>query len=170
MDVLFITLAGFFIFLGIAGSFLPIIPGPMSSWIGILMLSFAPSIATDKTFLMISFFVALFIYILDNIIPVLGSRKFGGGKGSTIGSSIGLVMGVIFLGPLGLLIGPFMGAFLGELYVNQDNKKGALKAAIGALLGFVTGVFLKFMVSLAFSVYYLKILWDFKNILFFKIQ
>lgn len=166
MDLLIIVLASLFILLGIIGSFIPIIPGPLSSWSGLLILSFSSSITISPFFLVLSFIIALFIFIIDNIISILGAKKFGGGKGSVIGSSIGLILGIIFLGPFGLLFGPFTGAFLGELYMNQDNKKGALKAAIGALLGFITGVSLKFMISLAFCFYFLKSLWEFKSILF----
>lgn len=166
MDLLIIVLASLFILLGIIGSFIPIIPGPLSSWSGLLILSFSSSITISPFFLVLSFIIALFIFIIDNIISILGAKKFGGGKGSVIGSSIGLILGIIFLGPFGLLFGPFTGAFLGELYMNQDNKKGALRAAIGALLGFITGVSLKFMISLAFCFYFLKSLWEFKSILF----
>lgn len=166
MDLLIIVLASLFILLGIIGSFIPIIPGPLTSWSGLLILSFSSSITISPFFLVLSFIIALFIFIIDNIISILGAKKFGGGKGSVIGSSIGLILGIIFLGPFGLLFGPFTGAFLGELYMNQDNKKGALKAAIGALLGFITGVSLKFMISLAFCFYFLKSLWEFKSILF----
>ena len=166
MDLLIIVLASLFILLGIIGSFIPIIPGPLTSWSGLLILSFSSSITISPFFLVLSFIIALFIFIIDNIISILGAKKFGGGKGSVIGSSIGLILGIIFLGPFGLLFGPFTGAFLGELYMNQDNKKGALKTAIGALLGFITGVSLKFMISLAFCFYFLKSLWEFKNGLF----
>ena len=166
MDLLIIVLASLFILLGIIGSFIPIIPGPLSSWSGLLILSFSSSITISPFFLVLSFIIALFIFIIDNIISILGAKKFGGGKGSVIGSSIGLILGIIFLGPFGLLFGPFTGAFLGELYMNQDNKKGALRAAIGALLGFITGVSLKLMISLAFCFYFLKSLWEFKSILF----
>jgi len=166
VDLLIIVLASLFILLGIIGSFIPIIPGPLTSWSGLLILSFSSSITISTFFLVLSFIIALFIFIIDNIISILGAKKFGGGKGSVIGSSIGLILGIIFLGPFGLLFGPFTGAFLGELYMNQDNKKGALKAAIGALLGFITGVSLKFMISLAFCFYFLKSLWEFKSILF----
>ena len=50
MEVLIISLAGLFILLGIAGSFLPLIPGPLTSWLGILILSFAPSILIENQF------------------------------------------------------------------------------------------------------------------------
>ena len=166
MDFLFICIAGFFILLGIAGSFLPIIPGPITAWLGLLFLSFAPSVSLENTFLIFSFFIALSIFILDNIIPILGAKKFGGGRGSAIGSSIGLLVGILFLGPFGLLLGPFFGAFFGELMVNFNNKKGALKAAIGSLIGFFTGVFIKFLVGLAFAFLFIQTLWKFRTELF----
>ena len=159
MEVLIISLAGLFILLGIAGSFLPLIPGPLTSWLGILILSFAPSILIENQFLIFSFCIAFAIFILDNIIPVLGVKKFGGGKASIIGSSIGLILGILFLGPFGLLIGPFAGAFIGELIMNFNDKKGAFKAAYGALIGFFTGVFLKLIIGLAFAYIFIKKLW-----------
>jgi uncharacterized protein YqgC (DUF456 family) len=63
-------------------------------------------------------------------------------------------------------LGPFFGAFLGELVVNIDNKKGAFGAAIGALIGFFTGVFLKLIIGLAFAFIYFQTLWEFRNQLF----
>lgn len=135
MDLLLIGIAGFFIVLGIAGSFLPIIPGPITSWLGLLILNFAPSIHLENRFLIISFCIALAIFILDNFIPVIGAKKFGGGRGSVIGSALGLLIGILFLGPFGILLGPFFGALFGELILNFENKKGAFKAALGALIG-----------------------------------
>ena len=162
MDIFLIFLSGLFILLGIVGSFLPVIPGPLTSWVGILILSIAQSIFIDKIYLIVSFIIAMAIFVLDYFIPVLGAKKFGGGIGSIIGSSIGLVCGIIFIGPFGIFLGPFLGALLGELVVNRKNKKGALKAAIGSLIGFLTGVFLKFVVSIAFAFFYLKSLMNFK--------
>ena len=101
------------------------------------------------------------IFVLDYFVPVLGAKKFGGGRGSIIGSSVGLICGILFIGPFGIFLGPFFGAFIGELVVNSDNKKGALKAAIGSLIGFLSGVFLKFLISIAFAFFYLKSLINF---------
>tara|TARA_A100001011_G_scaffold259550_1_gene267921 strand:- start:19692 stop:20186 length:495 start_codon:yes stop_codon:yes gene_type:complete len=161
MDILFISLAGFFVFLGIAGSFLPLIPGPLTGWTGILLLSLAPSITIQNQFLIFSFCIALGIFILDNIIPLLGVKKFGGGRASIIGSSIGLLVGILFLGPFGLLVGPFSGALIGELIVNFNDKRGALKAAYGSLIGFFTGIFLKLILGVAFAFFYIRNLWKF---------
>ena len=164
MDILLIFISGFFILLGIVGSFLPIIPGPMTSWFGIFILSFTQYVIIDKFYLFLSFLIALSIFILDYFIPVLGVKKFGGGKGSILGSSIGLICGLLFIGPFGILLGPFFGAFIGELIVNTNNKKGALKAALGSLIGFLSGVFLKFVVSIAFAVFYFKSLMSFTQV------
>ena len=161
MDILLIFLSGFFILLGIVGSFLPVIPGPLTSWMGILILSITQSVFIDKISLVVSFIIAVGIFVLDYFVPVLGAKKFGGGRGSIIGSSIGLICGILFIGPFGIFLGPFFGAFIGELVVNSGNKKGALKAAIGSLIGFLSGVFLKFLISIAFAFFYLKSLINF---------
>lgn len=180
MDIFLIFLSGLFILLGIVGSFLPVIPGPLTSWVGILILSIAQSIFIDKIYLIVSFIIAMAIFVLDYFIPVLGAKKFGGGRGSIIGSSIGLICGIIFVGPFGIFLGPFFGALIGELVVNRKNKKGAVKAAIGSLIGFFTGVFLKFVVSITFAFFYIKSLlninindllfWAFTSINFQLIQ
>ena len=165
MDLLLICIAGIFIVLGIAGSFLPVIPCPITAWLGLLILNFAPSVHLENKFLILSFCIALAIFILDNFIPILGAKKFGGGRGSIIGSSVGLLMGLLFLGPFGILLGPFFGALIGELLVNFENKKGAVKAAFGALIGFFTGVFLKLIIGLAFAVTYFQTLWKYREVL-----
>lgn len=166
MDTLLLTFGFLLILLGLAGSFLPIIPGPITSWTGLLLLFLTTVVSMNTTFLWITGIIALGIFILDNIIPILGARKYGGGKGSVIGSTVGLIFGMLFLGPLGILIGPFLGAFLGELIVNTKNTKGAFRAAFGSLIGFVTGVFLKFMISMVFLIYFLKIVWQYRAELF----
>tara|TARA_B100001057_G_scaffold177539_1_gene178351 strand:+ start:509 stop:1009 length:501 start_codon:yes stop_codon:yes gene_type:complete len=160
MDLVLICVAGFFIILGIIGSFLPIIPGPLTSWVGLFTLSYVTSINISTKFLITCFSIALLIFLLDIFIPIVGAKKFGGGKGSTYGASIGVLVGLLFLGPFGIIIGPFLGAFLGELVVNKNNNKGALKAAFGSLIGFLSGVFLKFLVGLAFGFYFISFIWN----------
>ena len=166
MDLLFICIAGAFILLGVAGSFLPIIPGPLTSWLGLLILDFAPSVFIETSFLMITLFIAIFVFFIENIVSVFGAKISGGGKGSIIGSAVGLILGLVFLGPFGIIIGPFFGAFFGEIYANKDNKTGAFKAALGVLFGFLTGVLLKLVVGLIFAYYFINIIWNFKELIF----
>lgn len=150
MDIALILVGILLILLGIIGSFLPVLPGPPISWIGLLMLHLTTAIPEDWWFLGITAAVALAIFALDYVIPVVGTKKFGGTKAGMIGTTIGLIVGLLAPIPGGIIIGPFAGAFLGELSNKADNKT-ALKAAFGSFLGFLTGTFMKFVVSIIFA-------------------
>ena len=156
MDFVFEIVGFLFVLLGIVGSFLPVLPGPLTGWVGLFLLHQSDRIPQDNTFLLTSFAIALLVFLIDYVIPALGTKKFGGSKKGIIGSTIGLVIGLLFLGPLGIIVGPFLGAYSGEL-LNKTEQKQALKAALGSLIGFLTGVFLKFAVALVFCFYYIKI-------------
>ena len=156
MDFVFEIVGFLFVLLGIVGSFLPVLPGPLTGWVGLFLLHQSDRIPQDNTFLLTSFAIALLVFLIDYVIPALGTKKFGGSKKGIIGSTIGLVIGLLFLGPLGIIVGPFLGAYSGEL-LNKTEQKKALKAALGSLIGFLTGVFLKFAVALVFCFYYIKI-------------
>ena len=149
MDVFLIVLALFFVILGVIGSFLPILPGPITSWFGFLLLYFSEKIDFGLSLLIMTFAVALIIWILDFFIPAIGTKKFGGSKYGVIGTTVGLIIGVISPIPFGILIGPFLGALVGEMINNSKGKK-ALKAAFGSFLGFLASSFLKLIVSLIY--------------------
>jgi uncharacterized protein YqgC (DUF456 family) len=89
--------------------------------------------------------ITVIVTILDFVIPILGTKKFGGSKYGSIGAAIGLVVG-LFLGPIGLITGALLGAFIGEI-IFKNNIYYALKAAIGSFLGFLAGVGLKLAAS-----------------------
>ena len=97
MDIFLIILAAFFIVLGIIGSFLPILPGPLTSWIGLLIFHFADVVPMNWTFLGLTLFVAITIWILDYIIPAIGTKRFGGSRAGMIGTSIGLILSLIHI-------------------------------------------------------------------------
>ena len=89
MDLLLLFSGIFLALLGVAGSFLPVIPGPITSWFGLLLLNFTDWVPMDKSFLIVTFAIALGIFLLDYIIPMLGTKQFGGTKSGMIGSTIG---------------------------------------------------------------------------------
>ncbi|MDA0774324.1 MAG: DUF456 domain-containing protein [Bacteroidetes bacterium] len=159
MEILLFSVSFLFILLGLAGSFLPILPGPLTSWIGLFLLHKTEAIEENSSFLVLTFVIALGIFVLDYIIPILGTKKFGGSKKGMLGATIGVLIGLLFLGPFGVLIGPFVGAYIGELVQDPQNKKTALRTALGSVIGFLTGVFLKFTVALVYMGLYLNIVW-----------
>lgn len=165
MDVVLVILGFLFALLGIVGSFLPILPGPFTSWIGILILHFTEAVPQNWTFLGITLAISLLVWVLDYIVPAMGTKRFGGTKYGAIGATIGLIVGLIAPIPFGILIGPFAGAFIGEMIKIPDSGK-ALKAAFGSFVGFLAGTFLKFIVAIAFVFLYIREVWEHWDMLF----
>ncbi|RKE98472.1 DUF456 domain-containing protein [Ichthyenterobacterium magnum] len=155
MDIFLIIVAALFIILGIIGSFLPILPGPLTSWVGLLIIHFTDIVPMNWTFLTITLIIALAIWILDYIIPAMGTKRFGGSKYGMIGTSIGLIVGLLAPIPGGIIIGPFFGALIGEL-LNKSEFDKAIKAAFGSFLGFIASTFVKFMVAMIFLVLFIE--------------
>lgn len=152
---------------GIAGSFLPVLPGPPISWLGLLVLHFTDAIPQNWTFLGLTAAVALFVFALDYIIPAIGTKKFGGSRAGMVGTTVGLLVSIFIpvLGIFGIIIWPFVGAFVGEL-INKADKKTALKAAFGSFMGFLTGTFLKFLVAVVFLGLFVSKAWEYRAGLF----
>ena len=151
MDILLLIIGFILMLVGILGSFLPVLPGPPVSWVGLLLLVLTKAVPDDWWFLGITGAVALLVFAMDYFIPAMGTKKFGGSKAGMIGTMFGLVIAIVFpiFGVFGIIIWPFIGALVGEI-VNKADNKTALKAAFGSFIGFLTGTFLKFVVSIVF--------------------
>ena len=134
MDIALLIFGFICMLIGIIGSFLPVLPGPPISWIGLLLLFLTSAIPQDWWFL---------------------------------GITVGLIVAIVFpiLGIFGIVIWPFVGAYVGEI-MNKANKKTALKAAFGSFLGFLTGTFLKFMVAIVYLGLFISKAWEYKSALF----
>jgi uncharacterized protein YqgC (DUF456 family) len=140
--------------LGIIGCLVPVLPGPPFSFLGLILLHLSRFGQFSNTILIILGCVAVAVTILDYIVPVWGTRKFGGSKYGARGATVGLVVG-IFLGPAGIILGPLVGAFVGEM-IFKDDVKYALRAGFGSLLGFLAGVGLKLAASFVMTFYFIK--------------
>ena len=160
MDLFLLILSAILIISGIIGSFIPIIPGPLTSWFGLFSLNLISTVEIDKTLLIITFIIALIIFVLDSLIPIYGSKYFGGTKYGILGASIGLLIGIITPIPFGIIIGPILGALIGELLFNNDLKK-SIKSSIGVLIGFLASTFIKFITSVIYLMIYLVQLWEY---------
>ena len=150
MDILLVCIGFILIIIGIIGSFLPVLPGPPVSWLGLLMLYFTEVQPVGWVYLGITLAIAIIITVLDYIIPAAGTKSFGGSRAGAIGTTVGLIVGILAPIPLGILIGPFVGALLGELLFNKSEVGQAFKAALGSFLGFLASTFMKFIVSMIF--------------------
>ncbi|CAL2059002.1 conserved membrane hypothetical protein [Tenacibaculum sp. 190524A05c] len=166
MDILLTLLGLLFVCLGIIGSFLPVLPGPITSWIGLLLLHLTKAIPQNWTFLGITLFIAILIFILDYFIPAMGAKKFGGSKYGAYGTTIGLIIGLLSPIPFGILIGAFSGAFVGELLYDGKDTNRALKASTGAFLGFLASTTIKFSIASIYFVLFLVKVWEYRIELF----
>src|SRR5690554_3796035 len=122
MEYFILIISLLFVLAGVAGSVLPALPGPPLSWIGLLILYTTPNMDFDYWILGITFIITLIITILDYVIPAQGTKRFGGSKYGVWGTNIGLIAG-LFFPPIGFIIGPFAGAFIGEILFDR-NKIG----------------------------------------------
>jgi hypothetical protein len=167
MDIALLVIGLILMLVGILGSFLPVLPGPPVSWVGLLLLYLTKAIPDDWWLLGITAGIALIVLALDYIIPAMGTKRFGGTKAGMIGTTLGLLVALIFpiLGLFGIILWPFIGALVGEL-LNKADQKTALKAAFGSFVGFLTGTFLKFLVAIVYLGIFLSKAWDFKAALF----
>jgi uncharacterized protein YqgC (DUF456 family) len=132
----------------------PVLPGPPLSYLGLVLLHFTKFADFSKTLLITLAAIVVIVSILDYIVPIWGTKKFGGSKYGTRGATVGLIIG-LFLGPVGIVIGPFIGAVVGEL-IFKDDMKYAIKAGFGSLLGFLTGIGLKLATSFVITFYFVK--------------
>ena len=154
LSLILAILAGVLLFVGFIGTFVPVLPGAPLAWGGLLAAFFSEYCEISITGLIISGVFAVLVSILDNILPVAMTKKFGGSKAAVTGSTIGLIVG-FFMGPAALILCPFIGALIGELIHNRGKSvAGDFKAAMGAFIGFLTGTGLKMICVLCFIWYY----------------
>jgi len=139
MGIVLIILAFVLLIIGIIGAVVPGLPGLPLSFIGLLLVQWSGYGGFTSTFLWVWAGITVFITVMDYILPSLLARRFGGSRAAAIGSFVGLVVGIFFFPPWGMIAGTFLGALAGELIHNRENKAQALKAACGALLAFIAG-------------------------------
>lgn len=142
-----IVLAILFMLIGLIGAIVPGIVGPPFSYMGLLMVSFIEGVEHSVWFMVLMGLFGAFAFALDYVVPIWGTKKFGGTKKGVWGSTIGLVIGLIttFFYPwafLTILLGPFFGAYIGERIAKTPNG-AAWKAALGSFIGFLLGTSVK---------------------------
>ena len=151
MDTFWLVLGIIMMLVGILGSILPLLPGPPLAYLALLVQQLRSDTPFTAEFLWLWAGITVVVTALDYIVPIYGTRKYGGSKYGVWGSTIGLIAG-FWLGPLGIIIGPFVGAFVGELIASNDSEH-ALRAAWGSFVGFLFGTLLKLVVCVVMAWY-----------------
>jgi uncharacterized protein YqgC (DUF456 family) len=145
---LWYVLAAILIVVGIVGSVLPVLPGVPIVFAGMLLAAWADHFAHVGTFTLIILGVLTVIaLIVDFVAGVMGAKRVGASRHAVIGAALGTLAG-IFLGIPGLLLGPFVGALLGELVAGGTLRKAA-GVGVGAWVGFLVGTVAKLGICFA---------------------
>lgn len=166
MDVLLLVLGFMCVILGIFGSFLPVLPGPSISWVGLALLYFTNAVPANYWILGIALLLTVIISVLDYVIPAKGTKRFGGSSYGVWGTNLGLIIGILAPIPFGFIIGPFVGALIGELIYDFKDYNRALKAAAGSFIGFLASSFMKFVVCVMYLGLFVWTVWHYKSELF----
>src|SRR5690606_3548919 len=166
MEYFILVISLLFVLAGIVGSLLPALPGPPLSWIGLLILYTTSGLRFDYWTLGITFVLTLLIVILDYVIPAQGTKRLGRSKYGIWGTNIGLLVGIFTPIPLGFIIGPFVGAFIGELIYDRNDSKRAWKAATGSFIGFLASTFIKFVFCMVLLGIFIRVVWTNSGIWF----
>ena len=147
-QILFLMLSGVLVMAGVIGLILPAFPGAIFLFLGFLLAAWAEDfVHIGLGTLSVLGLMALMIYAVDFIAGALGAKRFGASTRAIVGASIGAVVG-LFFGIPGVLLGPFIGAVLGELSV-QRNLLAAGKAGVGTTIGLALGVAAKLAIALS---------------------
>lgn len=146
MEILYCSIGLLLVLLGIVGCVFPVLPGPILAYCGLFCMIPTQKCPSVTVFVILAV-LTLIVTIADSVIPAIGAKKFNCSKQGTWGCLIGTIAGIFFM-PIGIIAGPFLGAFIGELIAGK-NAYTAMKGGFGALLGFLAGTFLKFAVCIA---------------------
>jgi uncharacterized protein YqgC (DUF456 family) len=132
-------IGGLLTFTGLAGLLLPLVPGAPLLFLGLLLGAWAEGFRYIGlwTLLLLAALAAL-TYVVEFVASILGVKKYGGSRRAMVGAVVGGVVGM-FLGIPGILLGPFVGAVIGELSL-QRNLDAAGRAGFGTVVGLAIGV------------------------------
>ncbi|MBN1352016.1 DUF456 domain-containing protein [candidate division KSB1 bacterium] len=154
LSVLLIILGILLIILGIIGCFLPVIPGPPLNYLALILLSIARNWEPfSGNFLLTWALITLAVVIIDYIVPAFGAKKYGASKLGIGCSVLGMIIGLIFFPPWGMLVGSFLGAIIGEMIAGKQSD-AALRASIGVLIGTIFGIGIKLAASGIMTFYF----------------
>ena len=140
--------------LGVIGSVLPAMPGPVLSFAGVFLLFLSRDFQDLSLAILFSFgLVMIALIVIDYLAPILGAKFAGASRRGLWGAVAGALLGIVFFPPLGIFLGALLGAFLGE-YSGKKNASKSAKAALGVILGSVAVLILQALYSLTALAYF----------------
>ncbi|MFC1591592.1 DUF456 domain-containing protein [Thermodesulfobacteriota bacterium] len=146
IQILIIILVAVFFLLGLAGTVVPVLPGPLFVLAGAFIWAWYSGFA-EVTWVIVAVLAALALVsqALDYLASMLGAKKFGASRWGIAGSLVGALVG-IFFGIIGIIVGPFLGAVVFEI-LHGKSLHSSLKIGFGTLVGFLGGAVGKIIIT-----------------------
>lgn len=148
MDIVLSIEAFLLTLLGIVGCVVPILPGPLIGYAGLLVAGWASYSSMSTGGLLLWLAAVAAVSVADYLLPAWMTRRFGGSRAGAIGATVGVFAGFLLFPPAGIVLGPFVGAVLGELLHDSRDSARAFRVGIGSFLAFVVGTGAKLIVCL----------------------
>lgn len=155
MDIFLSILAVLLGITGIIGSVVPVLPGVIIAFAGLLCSFFTADSQISEAAVWIWLVIVAAVSIADYFLPAYLTKIFGGSRAAVIGATVGLIAGLFFT-PVGMVLGTFLGAVAGELLHDSSSLGRALKAGTGAFLSFIVGTGIKLAASFGMMFYILR--------------
>lgn len=154
METTALIIAIILFIIGLIGTILPFLPGAVLIYAGMLIYGFMTGFATlDAYFFVLQGLVLVVLFAIDYLASAVGTRRYGGSKQAAWGAVIGGILGIFVLGPLGIILGPFIGAVGAEL-IRGISMNEALRIGVGTLIGIVGGTVLKLGIEVCMIIYF----------------
>jgi len=127
------------ILVGVVGCIMPY-PGHLFVLLGCIAAAFAKGEPYPEWWVWgLVAILGIMGFLADNVTTAMGAKRFGSSKSAIVCSILGLLVGGIFLFPVGLFVGPFIGAFAAELFLAHKSAQQAARSGLGAALGVMAG-------------------------------
>lgn len=156
MDIFLLIMAIICMLIGVAGSVLPILPGLPVAYLGFILIHYSKYAEFTAPFLIVWAAIVIVMAVVDYFIPKWGTKKYGGTRYGQNGAMIGTIAGIFIFPPFGLILGPFAGAYIGEIMHDAKDTQKALRSAWGSFVGFLAGSFIKLIIALVMCFYFVR--------------
>lgn len=153
MDILLSICAFLLALVGIVGCIVPALPGVVLSFAGLLCAYFASYSQMGYATLLWWLVAVVAVSVADFALPAWMTRRFGGTRSGAIGATVGVFGGFFFFPPVGIILGPFAGAVLGELMHDKEDVGKAFRSGFGSFLAFVVGTGAKLVVAIGIFIH-----------------
>lgn len=160
MDYTALGLTSLIFLIGLVTSLLPIVPGSLIVWCGVLMHKlWMGDASVSWKIVFITGMITLIGQVTEVALGIWGARKFGATWKGAVGALFGALVGCFLPPPLlWLILAPIAGAIIGELLAGRSIKAGG-QAGLGTIIGGVVAFAVKFGLSVCVVVWFFVSLW-----------